>query len=126
MGSFVICRAHIAANIIRMINSRRMRWLGHVTGVEEVRNVYNISVGNLVGKKQPMGSVNVFKWFLKKENARKWTRTDLLRALVNTVMILGSFTMAGIFLTMLDTVSFPKRTHNNKINIVVVGRIELS
>jgi hypothetical protein len=32
---------------------------------EEVRNTYKILVGNLVRKKQPVGSVNVFKWFLK-------------------------------------------------------------
>jgi hypothetical protein len=71
MGSLVVCRAHIAANIIRMINSRRMRRPGNVTGKEDVRNAYRFLVGNIVGKEQPMGSVNVFKLFLKKEQNDK-------------------------------------------------------
>jgi hypothetical protein len=51
MGSFIICRAHIVANIIRMLNPRRMRMPGHVTGMKEVRNAYKILVGNLEGNK---------------------------------------------------------------------------
>jgi hypothetical protein len=42
MRSFVICRAHVAENIIRMINTRMMRRPGHVTGMEEVRNAYKM------------------------------------------------------------------------------------
>jgi hypothetical protein len=30
---------HASPNIIRMIKSRRMRWTGHVAGMEEVRNI---------------------------------------------------------------------------------------
>jgi hypothetical protein len=29
-------------NIIRMIKSRKMRWVGHVTFMREMRNAYNI------------------------------------------------------------------------------------
>jgi hypothetical protein len=32
-------------NIIRMINSRRMRWAGHVARMGEKRNIYRILVG---------------------------------------------------------------------------------
>jgi hypothetical protein len=32
-------------NIIRMINSRRMTWAGHVAQMRETRNVYKIFVG---------------------------------------------------------------------------------
>jgi hypothetical protein len=36
---------YASQNIIRMIKSRMMRWAGHVTCIEEIRNVYNILVG---------------------------------------------------------------------------------
>jgi hypothetical protein len=32
---------------IRLIKSRRMRWAGHVARMGEMRNAYNIYVGNL-------------------------------------------------------------------------------
>jgi hypothetical protein len=32
-------------NIIRMIKSKRMRWVGHVEGVGKMRNEYRILVG---------------------------------------------------------------------------------
>jgi hypothetical protein len=40
-------------NIIRMINSRRMRWAGHVARMGK-RNAYRILVGKLEGKR-PLG-----------------------------------------------------------------------
>jgi hypothetical protein len=36
-------------SIIRVIKSRRMRWVGHVARMGEVRNAYNILVGSLTG-----------------------------------------------------------------------------
>jgi hypothetical protein len=33
-------------NIFRVIQSRRVRWAGHVAGVEEIRDVYRVLVGN--------------------------------------------------------------------------------
>jgi hypothetical protein len=33
-------------NIIRVIKSRRMRWVGHVALMGQVRNAYKILVGN--------------------------------------------------------------------------------
>jgi hypothetical protein len=34
-------------NIIRVIKSRRLRWAGHVARMEERRDAYRVSVGNL-------------------------------------------------------------------------------
>jgi hypothetical protein len=41
-------------DIIRQIESRRMRWAGHVARMGEGRKLYNILVGNFEGKK-PLG-----------------------------------------------------------------------
>jgi len=42
-------------NIIRIIKSRRMRWAGHTVRMKEVKNTYNILVGQIEGK-GPLGS----------------------------------------------------------------------
>jgi hypothetical protein len=36
-------------NIIRVIKSRKMRWVGHVTQMGEMRNAYKILVGKPEG-----------------------------------------------------------------------------
>jgi hypothetical protein len=41
-------------NIIRMVKSRRMRWVGHVTRTAEMRNACKILVGKPEGKR-PLG-----------------------------------------------------------------------
>jgi hypothetical protein len=41
-------------SIIRMIKSRRMRWVGHVARMGEMRNAYRILVGKPEGKR-PLG-----------------------------------------------------------------------
>jgi hypothetical protein len=41
-------------SIIRMIKSRRMRWIGHVARMGEKRNAYRILAGNPEGKR-PLG-----------------------------------------------------------------------
>jgi hypothetical protein len=38
-------------NIIRIIKSRRMRWVGHVVRMGEKRNVYRLLVGKPEGKR---------------------------------------------------------------------------
>jgi len=38
-------------NVIRVIESRRMRWAGHVAHKGEMRNAYNILVGKSEGKR---------------------------------------------------------------------------
>ena len=41
-------------NIVRVINSRRMRWAGHVARIEEGRGVNKVLVGKPDGKR-PLG-----------------------------------------------------------------------
>jgi hypothetical protein len=41
-------------NVVRVIKSRRMRWLGHVARVGEGRGVYRVLVGRSEGKR-PLG-----------------------------------------------------------------------
>jgi hypothetical protein len=41
-------------SIIRIINSRRMRWAGHVAQMGEKRNAYRLLVGKPEGKR-PLG-----------------------------------------------------------------------
>jgi len=41
-------------NIIRVIRSRRMRWVGHVTRMRDLRYVYGILVSKLE-RKRPLG-----------------------------------------------------------------------
>ena len=41
-------------NIVRVINSRRLRWAGHVAKMEEDRSVFKILTGKPTGKR-PLG-----------------------------------------------------------------------
>jgi hypothetical protein len=45
---------YYSSSIIRIIKSRRMRWVGHVARMEEKRNAYRLLVGKPEGKK-PLG-----------------------------------------------------------------------
>jgi len=45
---------YCSPNIVRMIKSRRMRWVGHVARMGEGRGVYRVLVGNPEGKR-PLG-----------------------------------------------------------------------
>jgi hypothetical protein len=49
-----------ASNIIRMIESRRVRWAVHVASIVEKRNVHNILVGK-PEEKRPVGR-HTNKW----------------------------------------------------------------
>jgi hypothetical protein len=42
---------YISPNIIRVMKSRRMRWVGHVSRMGETINAYNILVGKPEGKR---------------------------------------------------------------------------
>jgi hypothetical protein len=46
--------SYSAPGIIRMIESRRMRWAGHVARMGKTRNAYRILVGKPEGKR-PLG-----------------------------------------------------------------------
>jgi hypothetical protein len=83
-------------SIIRIINSRRMRWAGHVARMREKRNVYRLLIGKPEGKR-PLGrprrrwidnikmdllekGVSVVDWIGLAQDRYRW------RALVNSVM----------------------------------------
>jgi hypothetical protein len=63
-------------SIIRIIKSRKMRWLGHVAGMGEKRNVYRLLVGKPEGRR-PLG-----------RQRRRWIdniKTDLLEMKLSVV-----------------------------------------
>jgi hypothetical protein len=49
-----IINLYSSPNIIIMIKSRKMRWVGHVAGMGAKKNVYRIMVGKVEGKR-PLG-----------------------------------------------------------------------
>ena len=51
MRKFIACTIHL---IVRMINSRRLRWAGHVAGMEEGRSAFKILTDKSTGKR-PLG-----------------------------------------------------------------------
>jgi hypothetical protein len=83
-------------SIIRIIKSRRMRWMGHVARMGEKRNVYRLLVGKSEGKR-PLGrprrrwidnikldlleiGLSVVDWIGLAQDSYRW------RAVVNSVM----------------------------------------
>jgi hypothetical protein len=87
---------YFSLSIIRIIQSRRMRWAGHVARMGEKRNVYRLLVGKPDGKR-PLGrprrrwinnikmdfleiGVSVVDWIGLAQDRYRW------RALVNSVM----------------------------------------
>ena len=51
-------------NIVRVIKSRRLRWIGHVARMEEDRSAFKILTGKPTGKR-PLGGT-ILEWTLKK------------------------------------------------------------
>jgi hypothetical protein len=91
-----LCDLYSSPSIIRIIKSRRMRWVGHVARMGEKINAYRLLVGKPEGKR-PLGRprcrcVDNIKmdlldigwggvdWIGLAQDRDKW------RALVNTVM----------------------------------------
>jgi hypothetical protein len=107
-------------NIIRVIKSRRMRWVGNVARMGEGRGEYRILVGRPKGRR-PLGRPRR-KWedYIKKDlqevgwGGMDWIDMaqdrDRCRALVSAVMNLRVPQNAGNFLTSLRPVSFSRRT----------------
>jgi hypothetical protein len=96
-------------NIVRVIESRRMRWAGHVACMGEWRGVFRVLVGKPEGKR-PLGrprrrwednikmdlqevECGGMDWIELAQGRKRW------RALVNVVMNLGVPQNAGNFLT---------------------------
>jgi hypothetical protein len=66
-----------------MSKSRRMRWTGHVSRMQEKTNAYRILVGKLEGKR-PLGRqrhrwMDKLKWILEREDGVVWTGSIWLR-----------------------------------------------
>ena len=64
-------------NIIGSFKSRRLRWAGHVAGLEQFRNAYRVSMGKPEGKR-PLGrprrrwedniKIDLRRWFVILKN----------------------------------------------------------
>jgi hypothetical protein len=83
-------------NVVRMIKSRRMKWVGHVVHVGANRNAFKFSVGNLkgnrsLGRPRYRSENNIIidlrevgwkyvNWITLAQDRDQW------RALVNTIM----------------------------------------
>ena len=113
-------------NIVRVIKSRRMRWVGHVERMGEERGVYRVLVGKTEGKR-PLGrprrrwvdnirmdlqevGCGYVDWIGLAQDRDRW------RTLVSAVMNLRVPWNAGNFLTICKPVSFPRRTLHNGVS----------
>ena len=62
---------YYSLNIVRLIVSRRMRWAGHVSHMEEGRGVHKVLVGKSEGKR-PLGDEDIdgrriiLRWIFRK------------------------------------------------------------
>jgi hypothetical protein len=91
-----LCGLHSSPSIIRIIKSRRTRWVGHVARIGEKKNTYRLLVGKAAGKR-PLGRPRC-RWMdnIKMEIGKiiwgdvDWTGLaqdrDKWKALVNAVM----------------------------------------
>ena len=118
-------------NIVRVIKSRRMRWVGNVARMGEERGVYKVLVGKPEGKR-PLGRPRR-RWMdirmdLQEVGCGYMDGIELVqdrerwRTLVSAVMNLRVPWNAGNFLTSHKPVSFSRRTlHNGVSNILNIS-----
>jgi hypothetical protein len=67
-------------SIIRMINSRRMRWVGHVARIGEKRNMYKLFIRKTEGKRSLGRSRHrLCGYILEKQDGVVWTGLVWLR-----------------------------------------------
>jgi hypothetical protein len=107
---------HHSPNIIWVIKSRRMRWVGHVSRTGERRGAYRVLVGKREGKRLPGRPrcrwEDTIKTYLQEVGWWDMDWIDLAenrkrcRAFVNEVMILRVPFIGEIFLTSRESVSF--------------------
>jgi hypothetical protein len=67
---------HASSNTIRMIKSRLMRLVGHVTRMRDITNTYKLSSENLKRRdhSDDLGVDRIIlEWNLGKENRKLWT-----------------------------------------------------
>ena len=104
---------YYSPNIVRVIQSRRVRWAGHVARIGENRGVYGVLVGKHEGKR-PLGR-HRFRWEDNNKmdlqevicGGMDWIELaqdrDRWRALVIAVMSLSGSIKRGEFLDWLRT-----------------------
>jgi hypothetical protein len=54
---------YLSTSVIRIIKSRRMKWVGHVARMGEKRNVYRLLMGE-PEVKRPLGRQDVVRWII--------------------------------------------------------------
>jgi len=62
---------YCSPNIVRVIKSKRMRWVGHVPRMGEERGVYRVLVGKPEGKR-PLGDLGIDGWIILGRISRRW------------------------------------------------------
>ena len=113
-------------NIVRVIKSRRMRWVGHVARMGEERGLYRVLVGKPEGRR-PLGRprrrwVHNIRMDFREVGCgyMDWTGLvqdrDSWRTLVSVVMNLRVPWYAGNLLTTCKPVSFSRRTLNHGVS----------
>ena len=65
-------------NIFRVIQSRRMRWAGHVARIGEGRGMYGVLVGKHGGEPGVDGRI-ILRWIFRKWDVGVWTGSSWLR-----------------------------------------------
>jgi hypothetical protein len=126
---------YCSPNIVRVIKSRRMRWVGHVACMEEMGGVCRVVVGKSDGKR-PLGIprrgwLDNIKMDLQEVGCEGMDWIDLAqerdrcRALMNVVMKLRIAQDAGNFLTSWGTVSFSRRNLLHAISQSVYNSLPL-
>ena len=113
-------------NIVRVIKSRRMRWVGHVARMGEERGVYRVLIGKPEGKR-PLGrprrrwvdnirmdlqevGCGYMDWIVLAQDMDRW------RTLVSAVMNLRVPWNAGNFSTSCKPVSCSRRTLHHLVS----------
>jgi hypothetical protein len=65
-----------SSSVIRIINSRRMSWAGHVARMGEKRNAYRLLVGKPEGNRplgrQDVGGWTILGWILERWDEVMW------------------------------------------------------
>ena len=63
---------YTSPNIVRVIQSRRMRWTGHVAPMGEERGVYGVLVGGNRRERDHWGDLGVDGWIILGWISRRW------------------------------------------------------